>query len=98
MESGLNNHHDPIFRYKTYTAIISGISLILRCQERIGSCLETPKLICDIFDEANAIALEIEDMFGIKLLRKDKDTIYADCIKLEIALLDNPLAKAINNR
>jgi DNA-binding Lrp family transcriptional regulator len=96
--SGTRNHPDPIFTYKKYTIIISRISLILRCQELIGSQSDLVKLICDIFDNANAIALELEKKFGIKLKRQDKDTMYAHFSKLEVALLDNPLAKVLNTK
>ncbi len=96
--SGTKNHSDPIFVYKNYTIIISKISLILRCQETIGKQSDLVKLVCDVFDNANAIALDLEKKFGLKLMRIDKDTIYAHFSKLEIALLDNPLAKVLNNQ
>lgn len=93
---GLNNQEGYTFVSRQYAGMITGKSLLLIGQEKIGRYSQMHKLLLEMYEEAEKNCRELEVKLGIKIKRVDKYLTYAHCTKIECAFLDNPYAKIIN--
>jgi DNA-binding Lrp family transcriptional regulator len=94
---GLKNHSSVLFVHKKHTVMLTPTSLIVYGQDIVGKSTELNELYLEALDAADSIALDLEAKLGIKLKRLDKNTLIKHLIKLHIALIDNPIAKLIND-
>jgi hypothetical protein len=95
----LKNHLQANFRCQDkITATLTPNCLLLHKKEEYCRLSELDNFLIDQYENFKDMALELEVKLGIKVLRLDKYTIRFRITKLEIALIDNTLAKIINQK
>ena len=93
----LKNQSSVLFVYNKHTAMLTPSSLIIYGQDVVGNYTELHRLWLEAMEDIDNIALSLEAKLNIKLKRLDKDTLIKYVIKLHAALVDNPIAKLIND-
>ena len=93
----LKNQSSVLFVYNKHTAMLTPSSLIIYGQEVVGNYTELHRLWLKAMEDIDNIALSLEAKLNIKLKRLDKDTLIKYVIKLHVALVDNPIAKLLND-
>ncbi len=93
----LKNQSSVLFVYNKHTAMLTPSSLIIYGQDVVGNYTELHRLWLEAMEDIDNIALSLEAKLNIKLKRLDKDTLIKYVIKLHVALVDNPIAKLIND-